>query len=54
MQEEYERRMKEIVCYRERLKLAEKERSCRFALDNWPIIYDRYQTLELIGSGGFG
>ena len=20
----------------------------------WPIAYDRYQTLELLGSGGFG
>ena len=28
--------------------------NCHYNKLNWPIIYDRYQTLELLGSGGFG
>ena len=25
-----------------------------YNLRGWPIIYERYQTLELLGAGGFG
>lgn len=28
--------------------------NCYYGKLKWPIIYDRYQTLELLGSGGFG
>lgn len=35
----------------------EEEEQCRFAKDNednnWPILNERYQVLELLGKGGF-
>jgi len=33
--------------------LSEKQKSCKFAKLNWPLIHKRYQTLELIASGGY-
>jgi len=49
-----ETREKEIIVYKDKLKLNDKEKKCQYYLEKWPIIYDRYQTLELLGSGGFG
>jgi serine/threonine protein kinase len=36
------------------MKLAEKEQRSYYCKEGWPLVYDRYQTLELLGSGGFG
>ena len=34
--------------------MAEKEKGCHYALEGWPIINERYLSLELLGKGGFG
>jgi serine/threonine protein kinase len=36
------------------MKLVEKEKKSTYYKDCWPIVYDRYQPLFLLGSGGFG
>ena len=36
------------------MRLADKEEKSEYYKNMWPIIYDKYQTLELLGSGGFG
>lgn len=36
------------------MKLYYKEQDCIFAKDSWPLLKNRYQPLQLIGSGGFG
>lgn len=50
-----------MVIYKDRIKLAMKEIHCKYHLEGWPVVYDRYwyfypryQTLELLGAGGFG
>ena len=45
---------KEMATYKDRMKLAHKEAICHYAREEWPIIYDRYQTLRLLGQGGVG
>lgn len=54
-----EEKEKEQQVYKERIKLAYKEQSCEYALQGWPLIKDshgneRYQSMELLGKGGFG
>jgi serine/threonine protein kinase len=31
-----------------------KELNCQMAKNNWPVLRNRYVTLELLGMGGFG
>ena len=34
--------------------MSEKELKSYYCKRDWPIVYDRYQTLQLLGKGGFG
>ncbi len=43
-----------VNMYKEQLKLVEKQANSEYALAGWPIVYDQYQPLELLGKGGFG
>ncbi len=43
-----------MAIYKDLVKLSEKEQKSYYAKMGWPLVYDRYQTLELLGSGGFG
>ena len=36
------------------MRLVEKERKSAFCKEKWPLVHDRYQSLSLLGSGGFG
>ena len=54
MKKELESLTIEVNNYKEKLKLADKEEKSAYSKENWPMIYSRYQTLELLGSGGFG
>lgn len=40
--------------YKDRVKIIEKEMRSMYYKQGWPLVYDRYQTLELLGAGGFG
>ena len=42
--------------YKDRLKFSDVESQCYYAKLGWPAIGEdqRFQTLELLGSGGFG
>lgn len=54
MKKELESLTIEVNNYKEKLKLADKQEKSTYSKENWPMIYSRYQTLELLGSGGFG
>lgn len=36
------------------MKIIEKEMRSIYYKQGWPLVYDHYQTLELLGAGGFG
>lgn len=54
LKKELESKEREVAEYRERLRLVDKEEKSVYCIQGWPIIYEKYQTLELLGSGGFG
>ena len=43
-----------MAVYKDRMKLVEKENKSYYCKRCWPIAFDVYQTLDLLGSGGFG
>lgn len=43
--------LKSLATVKGRCYLLEKD--CRYAREGWPVVGDRYLTLELLGKGGF-
>ena len=41
------------MAYIAAFNLAKLEEKSKFSLGNWPLIAERYITLELLGKGGF-
>lgn len=54
MRKEMDFKEKEFMSCKERNTLAEKEKKSALCQAKWPIIHERYQSLSLLGSGGFG
>lgn len=45
MKKELQRREQEVAVYKDRVKLSEKEQKSYYARMDWPLVYERYQTL---------
>lgn len=43
-----------MAIYKDMVKLSEKESKSYYSKHGWPLVYEKYQTLELLGAGGFG